>query len=311
MRKILLVSIILIFAAGSYSFAIDKGMELTAEVNKDEVHIGDRIELDVTAKNSGKSDLLFPESPEVGEFSLISSSSVKAGWPSKKTIGRVYVMSIYTTGTHVIPPVSVQYKEKGSTEWSIGQTPQVPINVLSLLTGEEKDIRDIKGLAGLRFSGSRLMLIILILTIAAALIAFFWIRHKLLLLEEERRFRPAHVIAYEELTELKEEHLPDKGLIKEYYSRLSDISRHYLENRFLYRAPEMTTEEFLTSIKSAKDLDSEQKKLLGQFLSHCDMVKFAKYGPTPIEVLDSYKSAEDLVDQTKEEEAEAVEGGKK
>ena len=114
--------------------------------------------------------------------------------------------------------------------------------------------------------------------------------------------RPAHVIAYEELHELKEEDLPHKGLVKEYYSRLSDIARHYLENRFLYRAPEMTTEEFLVSIKEAKELKKDQKKLLKNFLSHCDMVKFAKYGPSKKEIDESYESAEELVDETKEEE---------
>jgi hypothetical protein len=310
MKKFLLTIIILIFAGAGLSFAVNKQIEFSASVSKDEVHIGDRIELDVKAKNFGKSDLLFQETPDAGEFSLISSSPVKAGWPSKKTIGRVYIMSIYTTGTHVIPPVSVQYKEKDADEWTTGRTPQVPINVLSLLTGEEKDIKDIKGLAGLRFDGSKVLLVLLILIAGAAVIVFLWIRRRRLIEEERLKSRAAHIIAYEELTELKEEHLPDKGLVKEYYSRLSDIARHYLENRFLYRAPEMTTEEFLTSIKSAKDLDSEQKELLKNFLSHCDMVKFAKYGPTPIEVLDSYNSTEDLVDQTKKEE-ELEEGGKK
>jgi len=38
---------------------------------------------------------------------------------------------------------------------------------------------------------------------------------------------------------------------------------------------------------------------LKDFLSQCDMVKFAKYGPTQLEMLDSFSSAERLVDQTK------------
>jgi hypothetical protein len=40
------------------------------------------------------------------------------------------------------------------------------------------------------------------------------------------------------------------------------------------------------------------------------MVKFAKYGPTPLEVLDSFGSAEKLVDQTRPSEQEEENGHK-
>jgi hypothetical protein len=107
-----------------------------------------------------------------------------------------------------------------------------------------------------------------------------------------------------EQEELRAMDLPGKGRIKEYYFRLSDIVRRYLENRFSYRAPEMTTEEFLSAIKDSKEFSNELRGLLKEFLSHCDMVKFAKYGPTPIEILDSFKAAENLIDRTKLTEEE-------
>jgi len=111
--------------------------------------------------------------------------------------------------------------------------------------------------------------------------------------------RPAHEIAYEQLKELKRMDLPGQGRIKEYYTILSDIIRHYLENRFLLRAPEMTTEEFIQEAGRSPKIGAEQKKLLKEFLSHCDMVKFAKYGPTLLEMLDSYREAENFIDQTR------------
>ncbi|MFC1480537.1 hypothetical protein ACFL5Y_03735 [Candidatus Omnitrophota bacterium] len=99
--------------------------------------------------------------------------------------------------------------------------------------------------------------------------------------------------------------LPGQGRIKEYYVRLSDIVRHYLEDRFSFRAPEMTTEEFMERVKNSSEMLKKHKELLGDFLSHCDMVKFAKYGPTSLEMLDSFQSAERLVDQTRIREEEA------
>ena len=68
----------------------------------------------------------------------------------------------------------------------------------------------------------------------------------------------------------------------------------------------MTTEEFMIALKASPEVASEHKKLLKEFLSHCDMVKFAKYGPTPLEMVDSFNSALNLVEQTRlvEEEEE-------
>ncbi|MDD5634688.1 MAG: hypothetical protein PHW46_05385, partial [Candidatus Omnitrophica bacterium] len=114
-----------------------------------------------------------------------------------------------------------------------------------------------------------------------------------------KKIKSADEIAYEQLTILKNKELPKKGLIKEYYTELSDIIRHYLENRFNFRAPEMTTEEFLESVKRSPELSIEHRGLLQDFLSQCDMVKFAKYGPTQLEMLDSFKAAERFIDQTR------------
>lgn len=108
-----------------------------------------------------------------------------------------------------------------------------------------------------------------------------------------------HEIAYEALETLKAKGLPAKGMIKEYYSELSDIVRRYIENRFSIRAPEMTTEEFLFTLRDSGSLTGAQKNLVKEFLTLCDIVKFAKYGPTHAEINGSHGAAERLVDETK------------
>ena len=90
------------------------------------------------------------------------------------------------------------------------------------------------------------------------------------------------------------------GKVQDFYVELSNIVRHYIENRFQLKAPEMTTEEFLLTLKESTVLNSEQKSLVKDFLSHCDMVKFAKYFPQKDEIDSSYESAKNLVDQTRE-----------
>ena len=88
------------------------------------------------------------------------------------------------------------------------------------------------------------------------------------------------------------------GRVQEFYVELSDIVRHYLEDRFYFKAPEMTTEEFLVHLKNAHQLKPAHKGLLSEFLVQCDMVKFAKHQPGEDEIRSSYDSAEHLVVET-------------
>ncbi|MFQ5953274.1 MAG: hypothetical protein ACE5JK_07755, partial [Candidatus Omnitrophota bacterium] len=256
MKNILPAIILVSVLACAISSADDKDqpIKVTAKVDKDKVNIGDRIKLDISVKNTSGKEIAFPEpSKNLGEFSVLDSH------PSKE--GRVYVLSIYTTGTHVIPPVTVEYRTSGEEEWQAKVGPQVPIEVLSVLTGEDTDIKDLKGLAAIQRGVFGLFLTLVIIAALAVLAFFIWRKRTAQTFPGEIKPKPAHVIACEELSELRAMDLPGKGQVKEYYIRLSDIVRHYLENRFLYRAPEMTTEEFLNVIKDSKEFGGELRDL--------------------------------------------------
>ena len=79
---------------------------------------------------------------------------------------------------------------------------------------------------------------------------------------------------------------------------VSDALRHYLEERFNFRAPERTTEEFVTELRATFLLYPEQKKILGEFLTHCDLVKFARHEPGRPELMDLHRAALRLIQET-------------
>ncbi len=79
---------------------------------------------------------------------------------------------------------------------------------------------------------------------------------------------------------------------------VSDTIRQYLEERFNFHAPERTTEEFLHELKATDLLLPDQKESLGEFLSVCDMVKFARYEPGQPELQALHESAVRLIDET-------------
>jgi hypothetical protein len=105
---------------------------------------------------------------------------------------------------------------------------------------------------------------------------------------------PPHVRARRKLQEA----LALMGQPRPFCILVSDTIRLYLEERFTFHAPERTTEEFLYELQASNLLLPEQKQSLGEFLSVCDMVKFAKYEPGPPELQALHDSAVRLVDET-------------
>ncbi len=156
-----------------------------------------------------------------------------------------------------------------------------------------------------------------------------------------RIFRPAHELAYARLRALVAENLVEQGKIKEFYERISGILRHYIEDRFDLHAPERTTEEFLAELRftvrgepaaqrpfgpgpplrvagilpairgqdalATKEqgqdaLATTDKQVLEEFLTHCDLVKFAKHDPTADQVQRTFDLVKDFIERTKSEE---------
>ena len=91
--------------------------------------------------------------------------------------------------------------------------------------------------------------------------------------------RPIHERALEELKRLEDSGLLEEDLYKEFYSGVSDIVRHYIEGRFSLNAPEQTTQEFLEATSRTHVITYGHRKLLQEFMSECDLVKFARFRP--------------------------------
>ena len=146
------------------------------------------------------------------------------------------------------------------------------------------------------------LLLCLLVLIAAAAGIYFLLRYKKSLqapVKPQVPELPAWEKAYQQLEALRQENLLDKGLFKEFFTRVSDTARLYMENRFNIHAPHMTTEEFLYYLGVSGHLNDTHKTSLKEFLNSCDMVKFAKYTPTIKEAWTNFDLAKRLVDDTR------------
>ena len=79
--------------------------------------------------------------------------------------------------------------------------------------------------------------------------------------------------------------------VEEFYTRLADIVRQFIEGRYGLRAPERTTEEFLAEAT----LPERQLALLRTFLVEADLVKFARHRPGPDDRARAFAAAENFV----------------
>ena len=89
-----------------------------------------------------------------------------------------------------------------------------------------------------------------------------------------------------------------EGEVEAFYVAVSDAVRHYIERQFRLRAPEQTTEEFLQDMTRAQRLRPSHKELLSEFLTQCDLVKFARFQPGPADMETALGAATRFVDET-------------
>jgi len=299
---LLILIALLGFLSHSSAQELKVPVALKMELKARTVLIADKVSCTLTATAEKDTEVQFPDfSKGWGDFTVKEElTRVRSFWGRKKITAR-YTLQTYSTGEIVLPAVVIRYKKKGQDQWQEIKTKEERIQVKSLLegAGEEPTLKDIKGPMELPSAfGVFKMWWVVILALLLWGVGMY-------LLKRRNAFsptppRPAHEIAYAQLEELKKQELIRQGRTKEYYSMLSGIVRHYLENRFSLRAPDMTTEEFLFDLKGSSLLAKEHKELLKDFLSHCDLVKFAKYAPQTDEIEGVFQSAKRLVDQTKE-----------
>ena len=91
--------------------------------------------------------------------------------------------------------------------------------------------------------------------------------------------------------------LLERGEIKTYHIRLSDILREYVEGRFGVDAMEMTTGEVLDGLQRT-DADRRAVGDVRRVLDRCDLVKFAKLRPAIPECRELFPLARRVVDVT-------------
>lgn len=302
------------------TFDVDKKYErgpvtMHVKLNRKEISIAERLtlRLEVTAEESYEI-----EWPKLGEklaqFGIVDYDSPV---PALAKGGRVlyvrsYELEPFLSGEYKIPPLKVTFWKKAEAQPKKHdlESEELTVNVKSLLP-EKAGALKIKDLVGPMEmpGGDRRWLYLAAGLIGAAVVAgggvIFWRRRKNGPAAILARI-PAHELAYRELERLLADKLIEQGQMKLFYIRISDILRHYIENRFALHAPERTTEEFLAELQRSTALASDHKVLLKEFLLHCDLVKFAELLPTNDQIQKTFDLCKQFIVETQLREEQST-----
>lgn len=104
--------------------------------------------------------------------------------------------------------------------------------------------------------------------------------------------------AIRQLRELKNQQLWEKGQDKEYYTRLTEILRSYIDGRFGISAMEMTSSQLLDTLEEDANLHTFVDELK-PLLELSDFVKFAKNRPSADLNVDSFNRTYRFIEETK------------
>jgi hypothetical protein len=301
-------------SAGS-EFAIDKLFErgplaVHIRLEKDKMTIAETVLLQFEAAIDPKYELQMPQvGVELANFGILDWDNLGDRLDENNNVVSTYQYRLepFLSGNYQIPAFTFEFTDANSLaekRYTLTTEP-VDIEVTSLL-GEDREnlvIADIEDVVDMPKPPSYWPLWTLgaCIGIAAVISAWLYLRRRRIH-ELVRIFKPAHEIAYARLKVLVKDDPVAAGKIKEFYERISDILRHYIEHRFELRAPERTTEEFLAEPAVADVLDGADKKMLEEFLTHCDLVKFAKHDPTHQQIQRTFDLVREFIEKTKSDE---------
>lgn len=282
------------------------------DMDKAEITIADRLNLTLSVIFDEDYDVQLPKFGEkLEQFGIVDyhTSQPSLTGNNQSKISRSYLLEPFLSGEYEIPPMTVHFKKKGDSNDTLHEisTEGITIHVTSLLPEnfEKLTLHDIKPPEDLPQFYDLWLWIggIALVFLISGIVVFIIIRKRKRNGDNALINKiPAHQQAFDELNALVSEKLVEKGAIKEFYHQISNILRQYIENRFFIRAPELTTEEFLINIQTANDFDNTHKILLKNFLTLCDLVKFAKHQPQTEDIQKTFDSCKEFILGTQEKE---------
>lgn len=269
-----------------------------------EILVGQQVELNVSATTPQNAQVEFPKEgliPMGVEFLGAIEKEPEMVEDGKVRHSRSYVLTSFDDTLYYLPPLTVKVDGKDY------QTNKLALKVLTVdvdTTNYEKyygpkDVQDNPML----WSGewSQPFWFSFIVVILIAITGYLYLRYRdnkpvIARIRIVKRILP-HQKAMKAIEEIKAEMMVMAEDPKDYYTKLTDTLRRYIEERYGFNAMEMTSSEIIDRLMSTDDPKSLEE--LKQLFNTADLVKFAKYSTLINENDANLVNAVEFINQTK------------
>lgn len=224
-------------------------------------------------------------------------------------INREVIITSFDSGFYYIPPLKyVLDKDTFASQPLSLKVAPIPVDTVSA-----DNIKAIKDVRSPRFylwdyiPGYIWKILFVILLVSAIIYWCYNDENKTKKKEPKKRTVPPYEKAMQALQALKEEKLWQGGQDKQYYTRLTDILREYLDGRFSINAMEMTSTEILDALRRNSETRVVERHMK-EILKVADFVKFAKMRPLADDNEASMRYAMTFVEETRPQAETPPEG---
>ena len=301
MKRILFLIILVTSALGLYA-----QVSVEAMIDSIQILVGQQAHVTLTAVAKENSKVEFPQfkptqmitpGVEVLGSQELESQQEDNGFVTRAT---VYTLTSFDDTLYYLPPMTVKIDGKPYKSKSLALkvlTIDVDTTNVDQFFGP-KDVQDNPfqwSDWSLTFWLSVLMLVLL------AICYYLYLRMRdnkpiITHIRIVKKLLP-HQKAMQQIEQIKAEKMVTSEDSKEYYTRLTDTIRKYIEERYGFSAMEMTSSEIIAKLMETQD-EGALSELRHLFLT-ADLVKFAKYSTLINENDMNLVNAIDFINQTK------------
>lgn len=297
--------------------SIGQIISVQAKLDSTQMWIGNQTALTFEVVQQKKHNVQFPifSDTVVGNLEIVQQAKLDTIKVSDENIqiNAEYTVTSFEDSLVYIP--AYPFVANGDTVWSNS----LSIRVIQpfVIDTASNQLADIKPVYKPLFNWKRFLLRALLVILLAGLAFVLYLLIKKFMTKkpveeilEPKVVIPPHEVAFSRLDKLKEQKLWQSGRVKEYHTELTDIIRIYIEKMFNIGSMEMTSDEILNHVQFIRTDKSGAYEALRQILTLADLVKFAKWNPSPSDNELSMMNAYLFVNQTKVEEVKPLATGK-
>jgi hypothetical protein len=269
----------------------------------DSLQVGDTFDFSIRLnKNQEYDAITFPDSSHFGgTFEIRARKQFKL---SEYKDSVYYELQFFGTVDTLIPKLPVQLVRAQDT--TTLYTKPIPVGFSSILAGNDESLRPLKPIFEFARAWWPYILGILILAIAGYYAYEYYLQWKEQQQQEKQRptftptpFQNPLKEFRKSIRKLENANLDTQEDYKSFYSDLGDAIRQYYESLYNLPALESTSGELLDMLRNGS-IDQDLIDDTRAVLQEADMVKFAKFNPTPKQAERALQKAYNFLDRAQQ-----------